>query len=263
MKKKILTLITVTILVLSLTSCAVEVGSRARYSGGEYDASLDKEEAIEIDNIKNIMIDTNNSEVNVYSTEGDSIQLSVKNSTTVSGEVLMNKNGDSLDIKETGKTKLFWNSNQSRKINIAIPKSFNGNLKLDYGDGKVSIKDIICGALDIDGGAGQLDIKDVVFNELNLDSGTGKVDINLSEKCGNIDIDGGVGEVNLSLAEVGGDLVFDGGVGKATFKIPENAPVDIRSSSGVGSCNISAKTSGEKTYIFVIDLGVGEVDITN
>ena len=263
MKKKILTLITVTLLVLSLTSCDVEVGSRARHYGAKYDASLDKEESIAIDNIKKIVIDTNFSEVNVYSTEGDNIQLSVKNSTTASGEVLMNKSGDSLDIKEVGEAKLSWNSNQSRNIDIAIPKSFNGNFKLDYGAGEVSIKDIICDTLDIDGGAGQLYLKDVVFNELNLDSGTGTVDINLSKKCGNIDINGGVGEVNLSLAEVGGDLVFDGGVGEANFKIPEDAPVDIRTSSGIGSCNISAKTSGEKTYIFDLENGVGEIKVTN
>lgn len=263
MKKKILTLIIVTILGISLTSCDVEIGSRTRHYNNKYDTSLDKEETIAIDNIKNIMIDADVSEVKVYSTEGDSIQLLVKKSNTASGKVTVDKQGDSVEIKEIKSSKILQGSNKSRKIDIAIPKSFNGNLKLDYGAGEVGVSDILCDTLDIDGGAGELNVNNVVFNELELDSGAGKVNVNLSKKCGNININGGVGEVNLSLAEVGGDLAFDAGVGEATIKIPENAPVDIRTSTGIGSCNISAKTSREKTYIFDIKNGVGEIKVTN
>ena len=87
--------------------------------------------------------------------------------------------------------------------------------------------------------------------------------IDLDEECGNIDIEGGVGKFDLKLSKVGGNLTYKGGVGEANITIPENAPVDIKSGTGLGDFKQTAKTSGEGKYIFDVKTGIGSITIDN
>ena len=103
----------------------------------------------------------------------------------------------------------------------------------------------------------------IQFNKLYLESGVGDVELETKERTGDIDIKGGVGSVDVSLGDVNGNLTFQGGVGDTNISIPSNSPVSIKTDSGLGNANISAKTSGENKYIFDISIGIGEINITN
>ena len=58
-------------------------------------------------------------------------------------------------------------------------------------------------------------------------------------------------------------MIYEGGVGEAKIKIPKNSPVYFNTSSGIGSTNISAITSGENTYKFTLEVGIGEIEVYN
>ena len=76
-----------------------------------------------------------------------------------------------------------------------------------------------------------------------------------------MNINGGLGNLTINFAEVGGNLNYDGGMGETVISIPNNSPVKINTSTGVGSIDINAKTSGEDIYTFDLNIGVGSLTV--
>ncbi|ASW44023.1 DUF4097 family beta strand repeat-containing protein [Clostridium isatidis] len=215
-----------------------------------------------IEGISNLDIEIDVSNLNIMYYDGEEVEIS-----GVLGEesegIKVDKNFNELEIEEKYNNSNNLNSDTSSDLTIKIPSSYNGNLKLSLGVGSCKVKDLILESMEVNAGVGELYIEDVSFNELNLESGLGDININTNKKTGDMNIKGGVGNINITLGDINGNLKFEGGLGDATIVIPEDAPVNIKTSSGLGSVNASAKTSGENKYLFDINMGIGELNIKN
>ena len=214
---------------------------------------IDKTESIS--GVKEIWIESGASEINLYGYDGSEVKVKGELGGYSKG-LEINKRGNTLYIKEESKKNIGTNIEHT-KLDIMVPKTFNGNL--DFTDiNNLDLKDI-----NIDGGAGKLTLSNICFYNLDLDSGVGQVNIETGDRSGDIDINGGVGEVNVNIKKVGGDLIYDGGVGSSNIKIPKNSPISIKSESGLGSIENEAVISGNGDYIFDISVGVGSIRIYN
>lgn len=264
MRKKIITLSLATLVAISLSGCSIRFGINKRNSG----ETVNINEKIVYTDENKIEIDIKYGNISVSTHDGSEV-IVTGSTNRGTDSIELNKSGNSIKIKDNSKDNvnfdLFSKNDSSDKMNIDIkvPRNFQGDLDFDYGAGEATITGLKCNKVDIDSGAGKLNLEDIVFEKLILSAGVGQSNINLTEKCGDIEIDGGVGEINISIAEVGGDLIFDGGVGSAKIRIPENAPVYFNTSSGIGSTKVTAKTSGENTYKFDLNVGIGEIKVYN
>lgn len=264
MGKKIITLGLAILVAISLAGCSIRFGINKRNRG----------ETVNI-NKQVVYTDENKIEIDIkygyvtISTHDKSDVIVTGSSNRGEDVIKVSKSGNSIKIKDNSRDNvnlnLFSKNDSSDKMNIEIkiPNDFQGDLDFDYGAGEATITGVKCKRLDIDGGAGKLNLEDIVFEKLIFSAGVGQSNIVLTDKCGDIEIDGGVGEVNISMTEVGGNLSFDGGVGSAKIRIPENAPVYFNTSSGIGSTKVTAKISGENTYKFDLNVGVGEIKVYN
>ena len=220
---------------------------------------IDKTESIS--GVEEIRIESGASEINLYAYDGSEVKVKGELGDYSKG-LEINKRGNTLYIKEESKKNIGVNIEHT-KLDIMIPKTFNGNLDFNQGAGKADINNLDLKDINIDGGAGKLTLSNICFNNLDLDSGVGQVNIETGDRSGDIDINGGVGEVNVAIKKVGGDLIYDGGVGSSNIKIPKNSPISIKSESGLGSIENEAVISGNGDYIFDISVGVGSIRIYN
>lgn len=258
-----LTIIAVIIsaLAVTLTACNVKVGVKPRNSS---DSEVILNKSLTIENIDTIDISIGVANININEIDGDDVTVEFIGESELSENTTVERSGKSIVIKEekynTGFS-LGNNSFKDRKVNIGIPTKYSKDITLEYGAGNVFVKGLKVNGLDIKGGAGNLDMRNIVFASLDLKQGVGNTDIDLKDKCGNIKIKGGVGNLELSMAQVGGNLTCQGGVGDTEISIPDKAPVKIKTSSGLGESKIYANTSGENTYEFDLNIGVGNLTV--
>ena len=147
-----------------------------------------------------------------------------------------------------------------RSLKVGVPGDYHGDMVVKNAVGDCEMKELKLSDVDIKTGVGDFDIVNGEYNVLTLKQGTGNAEINLSY-CGDMNIKGGVGDLKLNLESVNGNLIFKGGVGDADIYLPNNSPVSFKTSSGVGKCNIEVQTSGENTYVFDLNTGVGDIEV--
>ncbi|AOR25181.1 DUF4097 family beta strand repeat-containing protein [Clostridium taeniosporum] len=266
--KKVLILAIVGIVLISSIGCNINSKTKNTISNQENE-TLNKnkviDEKINLDNATDIDIEICAAKVSIKNYDGEEVKVTGELSEK-SKDLDINKNGNKIQIIEKrDKLKgldMDAESNGS-KFDILVPSKFNGNFVFEQGAGTVDIEGIKVKNIDISGGSVKSKCEDIKFDKLNLDSGAGNFDLNLKEKCGDIKIKGGVGKLNLKMAEVGGNLKYEGGVGDIDITIPVNSPVKLLAEKGLGHCNIDAKTSGEETYTFDLEVGVGLINVRN
>lgn len=231
------------------------------------------DKSFKLSGVNDLKIAIGVSDVNVILTDGDEVKIKGK-ICDGNDNVISEQNGNTMTISEKNFNNNSWDSdwnitdnnfkflgNNESKIDISIPKAYKDNIDFKFGAGNVKINDLQVKNISIKCGAGNLNVDNIVFNDFSCKCGAGNFDMSLNKKCGNIDIKGGVGNTKIDLSEVGGNFKLAGGVGNVTVKIPENSPVDIQATGGLGNTNISAKTSSEKKYIFNVTSGVGNVTV--
>lgn len=264
--KKIFKIFLALSLSVVLVGCSVKFGIESRNNDNYTDStnysgeSINKVESIEGINKLNIKIEVSNVEIMYY--EGKDIEVSGTLGKLSKG-VTIDKSSDELTINEKSKKSNSIIRDSASDLKIKIPNSYNGNVDLEFGVGEYEVRDLKVYNINVRSGVGEIVIKNISFNKLYLESGVGDVELETKERTGDIDIKGGVGSVDVSLGDVNGNLTFQGGVGDTNISIPSNSPVSIKTDSGLGNANISAKTSGENKYIFDISIGIGEINITN
>ena len=273
MKKSFKIIMALTLSIM-LTGCGVKFGSESRDNKSNFfninnddsdnsDSSIKNVDISEdIEGITKLDISIGVSSVNINYYDGDTLKVS-GNLSKYSKGISTEKKSDKLIVIEESSKSNNTSLDNSSKLTISIPRSFNGDLEFSFGVGKCVINELELDNLSIDGGVGELTLKDIAFNKLDLESGVGGVNLETEKKTGEISIEGGVGETNISLGDINGDLSFEGGMGSTTIKVPENAPIDINTESGIGSVKITAKTASEAKYKFDIEVGIGAVKITN
>lgn len=222
-------------------------------------------ESVALNNINQIDIEIGVLEANINSYSGDEIMVS-GNVGRYADDIEVKQSGNTIKIEDKSSLTSIFGINFGKTnstLNISIPEKFSGDINFKYGAGSSKISGVKANKLTIEGGAGELKIDDIIFNKCKLSAGVGSTKMYLSEKCGDIEIKGGVGEVIVEMDEVGGGFKFDGGVGSTKVRIPKDSPVNFKTKSGIGACNINAKTSNEGTYTFDLSVGVGEIQVNN
>ncbi len=261
MIKKVLSILAITLVSFNLVSCIVKTGFEDNSTIFTSNKNGEKvSEEYEISGVNSIDIEVDAAIVKIKNYDGDTIK--VEGYLGKSSKGLTNKKkSDEVEIVEKCSKKVV--NNDLSDYEILIPSNFNGDLSFTIGLGTGDLNDVKVNELEVESGTGEFNINNVVFNKLDLSCGVGNVTMNLNEKCGDMDIEGGVGETIINIKEVGGNLTCEGGVGSTKITLPENAPVKFNTESGLGKCNISARTSGENTYTFNLEVGVGDIKITN
>lgn len=253
-----------------LAGCGVKFGIESRNNWGNdwitTDDSSNGGENVNISeditniNKLDISIDVSNVKINYY--DGQNVEI-LGTLSKYSRGIKTEKKSSTLIIVEESKNNKNLTKDNSSNLTINIPKSFKENFELNFGVGQCEINDLELKDVKISNGVGELTLNEISFDKIDLSSGVGETTLETSKKTGNIDIKGGIGETNISLGDINGDLKFDGGMGSTTIKVPENAPIKISSTAGLGEARIKAKTSNEGKYTFSINVGIGEVEVRN
>ncbi|GAA0077003.1 hypothetical protein UT300005_13810 [Clostridium sp. CTA-5] len=272
--KKVLILTIAGILLISSIGCKSNSKTKDTTSNQEIETLNEKkvvdkkkviDEKINLDNVTDIDIEICAAKASIKSYDGEDIKVTGELSEK-SNDIDINKDGNKIQIiekRDKSKDLDIDVENDGSKFDILVPSKFKGNFIFKQGAGTADIEGIKVKNIDITGDSVKAKCEGIKFDKLNLSSGAGEFDLNLKEKCGDIDISGGVGKLKLKMAEVGGNLKYQGGVGDIDIKIPKNAPVKLLAGNGVGRCNIAAKTSGEETYTFDLEVGVGSINVRN
>lgn len=224
------------------------------------------DEKVDLDDATDINIDICTAKVSIKSYDGEEVKIT-GNLSEKSDGIDVNKNDNKIKIVEKRYYGFMGSTTNTKdndsKFDILVPSKFKGNFIFKQRGGITDIEGIKVENIDLSSGAAKLKCEDIRFDKLNLNLGVAEVDLNLNEKCGDIVINGGVGEANIKIAEVGGNLTYKGGVGIGKITIPENSPVKFVTQSGVGTCDIEAKTSGEDKYTFDLKVGIGSISVQN
>ncbi|MDV4151457.1 DUF4097 family beta strand repeat-containing protein [Clostridium sp. AL.422] len=264
--KKIINIVLAITLTSLLGGCGIRFGIESRRGSWNTDNSTGSYEKVDISEDMNeiskldISISVSNVKINYY--DGSDIKIS-GNLSKYSKGIKTERKSDKLIIIEESEKTIKVMDNSKSDLTIDVPRSFNGDLDLDLGVGEYEINDLVLNNVDIENGVGDLTLNEISFNELDLESGVGNTTLETSKKTGEISIKGGIGETNVSLGDINGNLKFEGGVGSARIRVPDNAPINITSSSGLGDAKIKAKTSGDAKYTFDLEVGIGDVEVTN
>ena len=271
MKKIFKVIMALTLTTAMFTGCGIKFGAESRNNNWFTKNSDDSQESISSKNVNisesiegitnlDISIDVSNVDIKYY--DGTNLEISGVLSKYSKG-LKVEKKSNKFVIKEESNQNKNINPDNSSNIEINIPRSFNGDLEVDFGVGDCKINDLEVNNMSITTGVGELSLKEISFNKLELESGVGEISLETKKKTGDITIEGGVGEIYVSLGDINGNLKLDGGVGSATIKVPTDAPINISTNAGLGGSNISAKTSNEAKFNFDIKMGIGEVEVTN
>lgn len=271
MKKSFKIIMALTLTASIFTGCGIKFGVESRnnnwfkksFNNSQEDSSsknVNISESIEGITKLDIRIDVSNVDIKYY--DGTNLEISGRLSKYSKG-VNVERKSNKFIIKEEYNQNKNINVDNSSDLQINIPRSFNGDLEIDFGVGECEVEDLEVNNISITTGVGELSLDEISFNKLDLESGVGEVSLETKKKTGDIKIEGGVGEIYVSLGDINGNLKLEGGLGSATIKVPVDAPINITSDSGLGSANINAKTSNEAKFNFDIKMGIGEVEITN
>ena len=113
---------------------------------------IDKTESIS--GVEEIRIESGASEINLYAYDGSEVKVKGELG-DYSKSLEINKRGNTLYIKEESKKNIGVNIEHT-KLDIMVPKTFNGNLDFNQGAGKADINNLDLKDINIDGGAGKL-----------------------------------------------------------------------------------------------------------
>ncbi|MEG2655953.1 MAG: DUF4097 family beta strand repeat-containing protein [Clostridium sp.] len=228
-----------------------------------YDENIN--DSISMDGIKTVNISILASNVTIKSIDGKAFTLLCSGPSSIVKSTTFEKKGTNLNIQENGSMSNLDVNNlptsYGRKVIIGIPKSFMDDIIVNSNAGTITIDSITSNNLDINGGVGSLTINDAIFKDLKLKQVIGTTNISLKNKCGNMNISGLLGEVVINLSEIGGNLSYSGGCGKTTINIPNNSPVKVNTNANIGNANVNVRTSGEDTYIFDLNIEIGDLTV--
>lgn len=260
MKKKIISILSIILVGIFITGCTIEVGSSRKSSKKNGNIVSDVNESISIEGVSNINIDIAVSQIDIYIVDGNEVKVERTCKGDVYGNLTVEKNNDTIDITEEEVKVDLSKMNINNYLKIGVPKDFNGDFNLKNGVGDCTIGDLNVNDVNIASGVGEMEINNFKCNNFYLEQGVGDSDINLVNSS-EVEITGGIGEMDLYMEAVGGNLTYEGGVGDAKIYIPTNSPVRFETTAGIGKCKISAKASGENTYIYDLTTGIGNLEI--
>jgi hypothetical protein len=139
---------------------------------------------------------------------------------------------------ETDKVVSLSQRNAEMSVNVLPFFNFGSNFEEDL-HWNVGLSPNIALTLSLHGGVGdtQLDLDGLQITSLTLNSGVGAIAVTLPATADTypVTIKSGVGEAHLTLVEGASvEMSIDGGVGAVTIDVPNDAPLRVEASSGLG-----------------------------
>lgn len=208
------------------------------------------ERSSEVDNIKDIVIDSGSTNVTVV--KGDSTQavatLKGKATPNIAKKINLEmlRSGDKLIIEIDQKGWSFGVNWMSEGLRIELPETVWDNVTIDVGSGNIDIAEFHAEQLVIDSGSGNLTLSNLELGKLKLDSGSGNVSIHDSRTK---ELKAKASSGNMKLGDVIGDSIeLKLGSGKLEVERYTAESLTFESSSGNvrlidGRAKVDGKTS--------------------
>ncbi|MEG1409508.1 MAG: DUF4097 family beta strand repeat-containing protein [Terrisporobacter sp.] len=198
----------------------------------------------DIDSIKNITTNINNSDVVLGKNNKDNIKVIVKSNKGIKDKnsIKADKNLDTVSIEDKSnntKGKFFGiTKGIFMEVEVLIPDSYKGNLNIDNNVGDLSFvsslefhnvdinvktgdvdinQKLIANKLVINNKVGDLDAKTLIVKDLSIEGKTGDIEIEELEGKGSLDSD--VGDIDCGIEKLSGDLKLRSRVGDVDISI--------------------------------------------
>jgi len=143
---------------------------------------------------------------------------------------------------------------ETSEIVIYVPEDFTAeSLDISVGAGLLQAEDLSAKTSSLHVGAGKIEIEKLVTGESRIDCGVGQIEVGGSI-LGDCDIDCGVGDISLTLEGDPQDYRYKASVGIGKLSINDNEY------SGIS--NQSIRGGSDAAYLFSIDCGVGNVELS-
>jgi len=201
-------------------------------TGFSTDANYEQVEHTGTDSIKSVDIDVTTNNIEFFYSEDETYLVSYYESEDET--FTFSTDGEILYLKGVYKFKFFnWNfkSKEISKINVYLPKSFNGEILCHTSTGDITINDFS----DIEG--------------LDLDVSTGDITITNSTIVGKLNVNSSTGDIKVQNTLISGDTILKTSTGGITFSNSETNSINSNSSTGsidlynITCDNIIAKVS--------------------
>lgn len=210
------------------------------------------EKSSEVDNIKDIVIDTDSTDVTLVKGNQSQAVATLKGKATPNIakkiKLEMLRSGDKLIIEVDHSGWSFGVNWMNEGLRIELPEAAWNNVTLEIGSGKINIDDLHAEQLVIDSESGNISLKALELRDLKLDGGSGNVsvqdartkDLEAKVSSGNLKMKNVIGE-SIELKLGSGNLEVEGytaetlkfeSSGGNTKLIDGRAKIDGKSSSG-------------------------------
>ena len=235
--------------------------------GNDKEAKINFEESFNVDEIKNLNIQSDVSKINIINSNDFKVQAN-----NVTDKFKCEIENGTLVIKDENNKGIFnLNDNEnSSLINIYVPEKIVFNIvEMEIGVGNSLIESLYANDVELSTGVGDIDINFLsVQNKLDIESGVGEITIKESY-INNLQLDAGIGDYKFN-SRIIGEAIIDSGIGNGTINLKEfdEDKSKIVVDKGIGKVKINnMNCSNEKIYgtgnnILKIDNGIGNIDIT-
>jgi len=240
---------------------------------------IEEYKSYEVQGIKNIEITTVSSNINVYESDAEDIEI------YLSGDISTNLQDNVPELKaEIDGSELVIYIDHPKAItlgivnfmdlelDVMIPKDFRGDLDMVSTSGKLDIKGLYLGDICTNGVSGKVMISDVRASEIEVETTSGR--IFLEKIKGDLGISTISGEVSSEIEELTGDIEIDTISGAVNLEIPAGSGffLDLESISGLISNEFGAEikyadsdeleaTVGDGKFNIKIKTTSGSIDI--
>ncbi|MGL5313665.1 MAG: DUF4097 family beta strand repeat-containing protein [Peptostreptococcaceae bacterium] len=266
----------------------INIGNTKLTEEDKYNASLE--------NVKTIKLETTVDDIIIEEGNEKDIQIIEKSNYKLdeNEKLKISNNDDTLEIVRNDKKIIASKININRRLEIYLPKDYNGTLLLDNNVGDIKINcdlkldklsisqdvgdlklssNIECTNFNSKNNVGDTKIENLVCEEYSIKTSTGDIDINGIAGFGKID--GKIGNVDCTLNKISGDISITATTGDVDILVSGSESFILDSKSNVGdietninldNCKTSQKSlSGsygkDATYNMIVETNVGDIKI--
>lgn len=235
------------------------------------DYTINKEETIPADKIKELRIKTSSVSINCIPVETSEIKAHFYGDVRTSNEaaipeLAVETSGNTVEIvvKRKDNTGSFSYSG-NLKLDIYIPVSYSQELKAEASSGSIYISGLKVDKLDAKASSGSLSVTSTAVSEANLQASSGSIKI--SDFSGELNCKSSSGSINAEYSRFNNDVKLQASSGSVTLKLPEDSEFQLKArvSSGSIKCDFPIRmteSSDRKLLEGIVKSDRNKIDIT-
>lgn len=204
---------------------------------------FDKEEITELDNIKEVVVNSSYAEVNLMSSDTSDLRVCFYGKEKSIPKLIVTSENNKVNvslIKPLGIT--FYSGKM--KLDIYIPKSYTHDLTVKTPSKPICLSGLKLNKLFCESSSGDILIKSVTIAAAELETASG--DQTLSDFNGDLKAISSAGIINVDYSFFNNNVIMETASGSIDLKLPENAEfhLDAKSSSGTINSDFQIELSG-------------------